>query len=1159
MVKLQFTLRQDRADTHMVRKVKLIWPDGSTRETSRQKDWPRGNPELLAAFFARYKLASIEMPASAFMLREEKHQNRLAEKLKNLRDNSAGTSDHWLHILLGDKHDLQELVKIHGKKGEVIAEAPAGQYSPDDVVFVWQGAEVQDPSHLRALLQELGEEAPPPALRLPQSVDRQDSNSLGFWLMSPPLSQQTPESAWTQAISGGVEKLRQHSRDLALGEARQRMMHIMGALTERFGATSSWLFLRAPHGRSDFPWIDPDSQMTLQFSHNTGCRELKLGVHDAPSIVAHVAKTRRPYLTNDVEHEAIYLRVVHSTRSEIAVPIMVADDRGREQLLGVFNVESNRSDAFVACQQGELMSAASRLAPEILILDHLIADDESFGWHPATHGWTMERLLNAFCAAVAGTLDAASPNHPGPPADALPRPSCAIWYRDPHEPVLHVLATARFDYEYVNARVLPLDSFTGRIAESARGSVGGGCPTNMEPFVRPGKALDMGMVYAFAAPIHRPAGLGDGHAIGTVNLYFFKEELPQAMQEHLPLLRQRVPLNIVAQLAQKIGVLIHDCQQLRTRVAAAYLRYRLRENALAGLTDFDTIKQVALECLEAHGCSLFGLDTSRCTPDALGQASPQSPQPSPGRRILRCLATTGLCRLDGTPIDQSDVSFDLDQSSDRGLTVFLAENVGRAIRCRSTVGRTTWPASCGGPVNKYRETYSHAESEHRPYLGMSVDDGKNSPISVIRVLRRSGSTPFTADDELVLRRLVDECYPLFRCSSLTPPPRGDHEVMCAARYPFVVRASGRPATTSTLSVMERLGSEFAPCTLWNRRYVDSLLLDLMSIFGSRGPRNPRQGALVAAVRVLNTIRPPRYSIYARHAVSPDVSVSVADLPKDADESGNGTWPMPETHSVVTFSKKSHLYAPAFWSDQMTSAAAMPLRFLSRSGVGWGFLSLECDHLEYMDWRGEHLEALAIAAKKLDFLGRDNCLTDDAIYHCATWRRALHEFLTRSLAAVDVKCCNIVDENDRRLLEWHQSAAKDLNDVEQASIEQVWPEISDITVTSDPRGFKMDLWYGAFKTQLKLVGRLDETSFAGLAPEDLAETMRLRMTDISHLWNRFVSSRVAMGVKPLFKLAFRQDDARNSRLNETQFWAPDLTLGPDIFRQGAIPASSGRAE
>src|SRR5207249_3048186 len=98
-------------------------------------------------------------------------------------------------------------------------------------------------------------------------------------------------------------------------------------------------------------------------------------------------------------------------------------------------------------------------------------------------------------------------------------------------------------------------------------------------------------------------------------------------------------------------------------------------------------------------------------------------------------------RPDGTPVEPSEAFYNLDNPSDHGIAAYLAKKPEQTLRRRSVLDRNArLTKKSPVPLNKYVETYSHADTEHRPFLGISVDDplgNSTVPLGIIRVLRRS--------------------------------------------------------------------------------------------------------------------------------------------------------------------------------------------------------------------------------------------------------------------------------------------------------------------------------------------------------------------------------------------------------------------------------------
>lgn len=93
------------------------------------------------------------------------------------------------------------------------------------------------------------------------------------WIIPASSPDDTEVDAYAEAILRSVANFRQKSRSDAERKTVQQIMNIMGALTERFGATSSWLFLKKEVSNSNH-WIEFGNVISLAYSHNTGRKAL---------------------------------------------------------------------------------------------------------------------------------------------------------------------------------------------------------------------------------------------------------------------------------------------------------------------------------------------------------------------------------------------------------------------------------------------------------------------------------------------------------------------------------------------------------------------------------------------------------------------------------------------------------------------------------------------------------------------------------------------------------------------------------------------------------------------------------------------------------------------------------------------------------------------
>src|SRR5579871_4295211 len=85
---------------------------------------------------------------------------------------------------------------------------------------------------------------------------------------------------------------------------------------------------------------------------------LSLATETSRGITGHVALTRQPYMTGDVDRDPYYLRYFDDVRSEMAAPILTSSGQTR----GVINVDSPEADAFRADDLAHLMALAQAAA-----------------------------------------------------------------------------------------------------------------------------------------------------------------------------------------------------------------------------------------------------------------------------------------------------------------------------------------------------------------------------------------------------------------------------------------------------------------------------------------------------------------------------------------------------------------------------------------------------------------------------------------------------------------------------------------------------------------------------------------------------------------------------------------------------------------------------
>jgi signal transduction histidine kinase len=104
--------------------------------------------------------------------------------------------------------------------------------------------------------------------------------------------------------------------------------------------------------------IDPHTQLLeieVAIGLDDAARQLKLAI--GRGVTGWVAKTGRPLRVPDVRADPRYISVRDNIRSELAVPLMVADT-----LIGVLNVDSTRLNAFSADDEELLVALANQAA-----------------------------------------------------------------------------------------------------------------------------------------------------------------------------------------------------------------------------------------------------------------------------------------------------------------------------------------------------------------------------------------------------------------------------------------------------------------------------------------------------------------------------------------------------------------------------------------------------------------------------------------------------------------------------------------------------------------------------------------------------------------------------------------------------------------------------
>lgn len=594
----------------------------------------------------------------------------------------------------------------------------------------------------------------------------------------------------------------------AVRTARVRLTNLLGEIVERFHATSGMLFIVQPNHTDALP------KLVAQILLNTPVREIeRMAEPKGEGIVGRVAASQTPYLNNWVSSDErnqtafldpYYRETVRSTRAELAVPIFAPTTDGRTtELIGVLNLESRIAGTFSAIQIPQIEALAGRMAIDIRVMQAAVDSKRILVWHPEVHGWGTKRILDRLCYEIATSHS--GNEHP-------PTVSATIWHTDRDKERFYVRGTSRYDFEYVCDAFLGFDSFLGHTLKTGQEGVPiRGAVEDLPHFRRRRKAERMELARVAATRFRaQRRGLGSQRSSeGVLALYSFRHEMGGNEADFDVAFTD----TRIRNLANQIGAAVGDFLELRLQFALALLREKLCSSAVSGIDEFDQIKDVLSEILEAQAATCFINDRGKLRPASTTGLEVQGPRYKAGKKIA----------------PQGDIV---------GMTEYLASIPGRVLRkfdipdptepCLDLPTNATFRIK---PRNLQRELGAATRDDHRRFLGASIgSDGEVS--GVIRLVRSEGSKPFVESDEELLVAAIRVCESVFATAKLQHSANGRFGALTSDVNRL--RALSKAGQSFHIPI-ERLFEQSARPT-GSIRWLDAWLQDYRQVVGSLLPK-----------------------------------------------------------------------------------------------------------------------------------------------------------------------------------------------------------------------------------------------------------------------------------------------------------------------------------
>lgn len=831
-------------------------------------------------------------------------------------------------------------------------------------------------------------------------------------------------------LTRAIDSLRSRLCIEARSQAERSLKDLVGKLTEEVRACYAWLFLADEDGSVLIPVV----------TQNTKKRSA-LHFDDRSIVTKRIAIARAEYISGDISQDEFYLPDTSDTASAIGLPIQWRDN----SLLGVVYFESSVPSAFTTAQLLDLRAKVRQLVPPLLSLRYTTSS--ATRWQGALchlpWAWDLERLLNRWLHCL--TEAAATRDVPGP--------SVSVWAADWDKDRMWVLATTGYDYEYRWDKTLSTDSFTGKVARSARGKVCHGEPIDL---LRCEKVKRMGLREVVAAPIYLPGDQDCGS--GAINIYFSQEDIDG----------HEISDSFIAFLADEVASLAADFHQQKRDLCIAHIKDQLSRSQ----SPLETLVQEVARCLEAEECSLFAVDDSD------------------ERLIL--LTTTGVLsaeRIDadnGQPRQQKPtplMAYFLHHEADQGFTVYLAKKPGVCVRKNDVPD----PDEKGVPddfpplpTNKYREEHATSDTDHRRFLGVGMAGDRSR--GVIRLIRAATTKPFKKSDEHLLTELAAQCI----------QPTLDTYVPDVLRQRRMERGS-----TSLAKAVTLLAKPLANVETSMRRRVNELMQSVVTVFRQElVSQGYGETEVLACFHEFNRRHEDRQlDLYEFH------SSTKQEFSRDDDPIAVGNFDQIPARDVVLGRKVLTCdWGGGFFSSAKTSRkcaqAAMPVLAWGAGRLIQGVLSLSIQRA--FEWKAEHIELLQHAS--LGLSATLGAKSSPLFFHAGLddIGDIFQAFVSQAKEELGTRWCelsHVEDEGFTRSLCFGNGGLG--ANAEWEPLESAQYEFDDypISVTSDKSAIRVPLYIGPFQAARLSAGPVD-TQFA--------HDPFMRIGSMCGLWSRFVA-------------------------------------------------------